>query len=99
MIFSRLKVWLIGLFSREVLKASLKYLLRTAGGNVFTQWLVKYIVKNLTEEIATPIINMSVNELGYQYEKIKGKATLKKIQNAENQTEYDSAIDDIYKRM
>lgn len=97
MSYSSIKTFLISVFSREVLKASLKYFLGTAAGTGIKAWLIKKVVTEFSEEIAAPIINATINEIGYQYEKINGRKILKRIESSQSQDELDSAIDDIYK--
>lgn len=70
----------------------LKTLLKVAG---FKGWLAGLVVKEFFEELAIPVINAGVVEIGYQLDVIDGKKMLKKIKEASNGEEYDHAADDV----
>jgi len=72
----------------KAVKLALKKILGSAMAGGFKAWLVKYIVTELFEEIAQPVINYGFRKFGYQVEVYHGKKLLKKIQNAENDDDW-----------
>ncbi len=57
-------------------------------------WLVKFILEELFEEIAEPLIKFSFRWIGYKYDVKDGKHTLERIENAENINEWRDSIRD-----
>ena len=78
------------------LKAALLNLVKSGPMLGFRKWVIKVIVENFFDEIADPIIKASFINMGYIYNRIEGKILIKKVQNANNQLDYDSAIDNIF---
>jgi len=65
----------------------------------FRTWLVKLIITEFFEEIAEPLIRLSLRRLEYSYKKVEGKIIIKKIEKAKNennQNDYDHSVDDIF---
>lgn len=84
----------------ESIKLVFKTLFKSAPLGGFRLWLVKIIVKEFYDEIGEPVIKAVFVEGGYQYNKVKGKILVKRLHEAKdenNQSEYDSTIDDIFK--
>lgn len=78
------------------IKAALVHLVKTSVG--FRAWIVKFLVEELFEEVIEPAIKMSFRKMKYEYDRKEGEILVKKIQEArenENQTDYDSSIDDL----
>jgi len=95
----KFKVWLIAQLKGQALKLALKKLLGTAAAGGFKVWLIKYIVTELYDEIAEPLIKMALNHAGYIYDKNAGKihiSRLKKARADHDQETYDSTSDDIF---
>ena len=70
----------------------LKTLLKVTG---FKAWLVGVLAEEFFDEVAVPLIKAGMVEVGYQYDRIDGKGMLKKLKDADNDQEYDDAVDDI----
>ena len=67
----------------------------------FKGWLIKFIVTELYEEIGEPVIKYALNEVGYQYDRVKGKVIVNRIEKAKdenNEEAYNSAVDSSFKR-
>ena len=81
----------------QAIKLALKALLRNgtwiAGPKA---WLIKFIIKNLGEEFADPFIDAGLREIGYTIDVKDGKKAVRKIEEAKNEKELDSGIDDIF---
>ena len=62
-------------------------------------WIISFVVKNLWDEIAEPLIRSGLVEIQYLYEKQEGKVQIKKLEkaiNENNKEDYEDTIDDIY---
>lgn len=70
----------------------LKTLLKVTG---FKAFIVGIFAKELFDEVAVPLIKAGMVEVGYQYDRIEGKAMLKKLRSANSDQDYDDAVDDI----
>ena len=92
------KKWLIQFLKGAAVKAALKKILGSAMAGGFKAWLIKYIVTELYEEVAEPLLKMALNRVGYAYDKHRGKTIIKRLENAEDQTTYDAATDDAFSR-
>jgi cellobiose-specific phosphotransferase system component IIB len=80
----------------KLIKFIIKKMAITAGWQV---WLVKLITEELVEEIAVPVINIKMAEIGMVYDKKEGKAAVTKISLAEDnedEDDYDSGLNDLY---
>ena len=78
--------------SRTIFSALLKTFLKVGG---FKAWLIKFAIEEAYDEIGEPIIKAGLVELGYVLDKREGKALVKKLNEATNANDYDSAVDDI----
>lgn len=66
----------------------------------FKGWLIRLVVTELYEEIGEPIIKYALNEVGYQYDKVKGRVIVRRIEKARNENNpdgYNSAVDSSFK--
>jgi hypothetical protein len=80
-------------------KLALKKLLGTAAVGGFKVWLITFIVENLYEEFAEPLVKAVFVKLGYYYDRINGEIIVKKIRQARedgNAEDYDAATDDVF---
>ena len=92
---SSFKKPLIDFLRGSAVKLALKKILGSAAAGGFVGWIVTYIVTELFEEIAEPLILAGINRIGYTYDKIEGKVLIKELNEAENETDYDSTVNDI----
>ena len=92
------KDWLIPFLKGAAVKAALKKILGSAVMGGFKGWLIKYVVTELYEEVAEPLIKMALNHAGYLYDRQKGKVLIKRLENAENSADYNAASDDVFSR-
>lgn len=79
-------------------KAALKSFLGTGAGVGFKAWLIKFVVENLFEEIAEPLIKAAFTFMGYSYNRVEGNILVKRLKEAqENNDEdaYNDTVDDI----
>lgn len=80
----------------QAIKQAIILLVKSGPFMGFRGWLVKVIVTHFYDDIAEPLIKMAFLNMNYEYRRIEGKILLKRVKNAENQTQYDAAIDDIF---
>jgi hypothetical protein len=90
-----LKENLINFLRGHAVKLALKKILGSAAAGGFKAWLVKYVITELYDEIGEPLVRAAVNRIGYTYDKVEGKVLIKKLNEAQNEADYDSTIDDI----
>lgn len=57
-------------------------------------FIIKYIVTELYDEVAKPIIQTAFEFIGYKYEVKRGEHVLRKIENAENVDEWRDSVRD-----
>lgn len=77
-------------------KLALKKLLGTTVASGFKGWLVTFIIENLWEELAAPLIKAGLVEIKYIRDKIDGDLTAKNIEKArrsDSNEDYDNAVD------
>lgn len=86
---------IIAFLKGEFVKAAVKKLLGSNAAGGFKVWLITFIVKELYAELGEPLVRFALNRVGYVYYKVEGKVLIKKLKEASNETEYDSAINDI----
>ena len=88
--------FLLNFLQSEAIKASLKLLFKSVIPSGFKLWLVKYVVKEiLFDKAITPAVKRIFLEIGYSFDVLEGHILIKRLNNAENQQEYDNTIDDI----
>ena len=95
--FEALKKYLKG----QVFKLALKKILGSAAMGGFKAWIIRFILENLWDEIVEPLMNAALVEIKYIKDKVDGKITAKKIEQARlsgDQDSYDSAVDELYER-
>lgn len=95
---NNLKKILLDLLKGQAVKLALKKLLGSAMVGGPKAWLIKFIVTELFEEVAEPLIRYALNQVGYYYDKIDGEVKIKKLNRARennNEQDYNATIDDI----
>lgn len=95
-----IKEFVIQQLQGAAVKAALKKLLGSAAAGGFKAWAIKFVVNELFEEIAEPLIKVAFVSMGYQFNRLQGEIIVKRIikaQGENDQQAYDSAIDDIFK--
>ena len=99
-LFIALKGSVIQWLKSAAVKAAL---LRFLGSSISGGWkafVVKFIVTELFEEIAEPIVRYAFREMGYAYNRIEGEVVLKKIKQAkkeDNEEDYNTHLDGAFK--
>lgn len=84
------KDWLIPFLKGAAVKAALKKLLGSAVMGGFKGWLIKFVVTELFEEIAEPLIKAGLNHVGYLYDKVDGNVKVKRIERARSEDDHDT---------
>lgn len=80
-------------------KLALKKILGSSAAGGFKAWLVKFILENLWEELAEPLIKAGLIEIRYIADKIDGNITAKKIEKARRSgdvEDYNRAVDSAF---
>lgn len=94
-----IKTKLIEHLKGAAVKAALKKILGSAAMGGVKGWIVKFIVTELYEEIAEPVLKYGLNKIGYAYTKLEGKVIVKRLEEARENNDadaYDSAADDVF---
>lgn len=94
------KSFLISHFKGEFVKLALKKVLGTAAAGGLKGWLVKLIANELFEELAEPVVKAVLRKGKYQYDRLDGKITVIKLNQAEQKGDndsYDDIITDSFK--
>ena len=94
-----LKKTLIEQLKGAGVKLALKKLLGSAAMGGFKAWVIKYVVTELFEEIAEPLIKFALQKVGYAWDRHEGKVIIKKINEARENNDagaYDNATDDVF---
>jgi hypothetical protein len=89
---------LINFLKGSAVKLAIKKILGTAAVGGIKGWLIKIIVTELFEEIAEPLIKLALRKGLLVYDKIDGNIKIKRLEKAKeenNETNYNSTIDDI----
>lgn len=79
----------------KAVKLALKKILGSAVAGGFKAWIIKFIVTELFEEVAEPIIKLGFRKTGYLVDKAGGHYTLRRIENAQNNDDWYDAADDV----
>lgn len=83
------------------LRALIKWAVtKTAAGAGFKAWLIKEIAEHLYDEIGEPVVKAILAKAGYLYTKVEGTVIVNKIEEAKNennQADYDTNMDDLFK--
>lgn len=85
---------LVKFLKDKAIKTALKKLLGNAMAGGIKGWIVKYVVTELYDEVAKPIIQGAFEYLGYKYEVRNGEHVLRKIEDAENRDDWRDAVRD-----
>lgn len=83
----------------RVFKLALKKILGSASAGGFKAWLVKFVLENLWEELAEPLIKAGLVEIKYIKDNFDGNITAKRIEKArrsENVQDYNDAADSAF---
>lgn len=89
---------LINFLKGAAVKAALKKILGSAAVGGFRAWLIRYIVIELFEEVAQPLIEFLLRKGALVYDKTEGKIRLKKLEMAKvenNETDYNTSVDNL----
>lgn len=89
---------LIAFLKGSAVKLAIKKILGTAAVGGIKGWIIKIIVTELFEEVAEPLIKLALRKGFLVYDKIDGSIKIKKLKKAKaenNETSYNSTIDDI----
>ena len=89
---------LIAFLKGSAVKLAIKKILGTAAMGGIKGWIIKIIVTELFEEVAEPLIKLALRKGFLAYDKIDGSIKIKKLEKAKaenNETSYNSTIDDI----
>jgi len=89
-----LKEWVISFLRDKAVKAALKKILGNALAGGVKGWIIKYVVTELYDEVAKPMIQYAFQIVGYRYEVQKGEHILKRIENAETSDEWRDSVND-----
>lgn len=94
-----IKLAVIEQLKGAAVKAALKKLLGSAALGGFKTWIIKYIITELFEELAEPLMKAAFVKMGYFYDRVEGKIIVKRIEQAReagNGEDYDNATDDVF---
>ena len=98
--WKRVRELLYAILRDNGLRSIIKWVVtKTAAGAGFKAWLIKEIAEHLYDEIGEPIVKAVLAKAGYLYTKVEGSVIVKKIEEAKNennQSDYDSNMDDIF---
>ena len=89
-----LKEWVISFLKDKAVKIALKKILGNAMAGGIKGWIVKYVVTELYDEVAKPIIQLAFRTVGYYYEVKQGEHILRRIENAETSDEWRDSVND-----
>jgi len=95
--WSAVKNGVLSFFRQELIKKALMAILGTCAG--FKAWIIGLIVGYAFDSIAVPIAEMLIRDGKLIVDKQTGKIKVVKLNeafNANDQTSYDSASDDIF---
>lgn len=94
-----LKTIVIQYLKSAAVKAALLKFLGSAVSGGWKAWIIKFIVAELFEEIAEPIIKASFRQVGYAYDRVDGEIKVKKLNKAredDDKETYNSIVDDSF---
>jgi len=84
--------------SAAVKAALLQFLGSTIAGG-WKAWIIKFIVTELFEELAEPLVKYFFRKIGYVYDRIEGEIKFKRIEKAREDNDknaYNIAVDDVF---
>jgi hypothetical protein len=88
-----LKSPLLSFLETHAVKFALKKLLGSLLVGGFRAWAIKFIVENLFEELAKPVIDLAFRKVGYAIEVTNGTYVLAQINASSTVDEWDAATD------
>jgi len=97
-IWPQLQAQIIEQLKGAAVKAAIKAFFKTGAGVGFKAWLVTFVVENLFEEVAEPIIKAAFTYIGYSYRRVEGNIFVERLVKAQennDETGYNSTVDDI----
>lgn len=77
-----LKVQTIKFLKTSAVKFALKKILGSAVAGGFLGFIITYVVEELFEEVAEPLIKLAFRKLGYVYDRADGEVRIKKLHRA-----------------
>ncbi len=86
------KKLLFNLLEKQAVKLVLKKLVLASG---FQAYLVTFIVEQLFDHVAIPIMNLSIRKGELYYDQIEGKIQIKRLHNSKDLADYDRNLDNI----
>lgn len=90
-----LKTPLITFLETTAVKAALKKILGSASAGGIRGWLIKFIVEELFDLVALPVINLGARKLNYILEVKDGKTEFKKIQDSQTPSDWYANTDNL----
>lgn len=90
-----IKLQIIKFFRTKFIKLILKKIFGSVLIGGPSGWVVRYLVAELFDEVALPIIKYAFRKTDYFIEYVEGKILVKKLESADNESEHNSAIDNI----
>jgi hypothetical protein len=94
------RAFLIAELRGQFVKLMLKKLLGSSMAGGFRAWLVKFIAKNLYDEIAEPLVKAVLRKAHYKYRVREGRVIIKKLEEAEQRgdnEDYDRIVNDLFR--
>jgi hypothetical protein len=86
-----MKKKVVELLKSQAVKAVLKKLLGSAAAGGFLGFVITYVVEELFEEVAEPIIKLAFRKMGYIYDRTQGTITIKKLNRANEEGREEDA--------
>ncbi len=83
MTLKSVKGFVIQYLKSAAVKAALLKFLGSAVSGGWRAWIIKFIVAELFEEIAEPIIKAVFRQMGYMYDRVEGEIKFKQVEKAE----------------
>ena len=93
--WKRIRDVLLEQLKGAAVKAALKKLLGSATMGGFQAWVIKFIVTELFEEVAEPLIKLTFRKGMLIYDKADGRMKLKKIRKSKDENDADTYWDTI----
>jgi len=81
----------------KAIKLALKKVLGSVMAGGIKGWLVKFVVTELFEEIAEPLIKLAIRKGFVLYDKIEGSINVKQTEKAKDEGNYDDYLDHVGK--
>ena len=90
-----IKSQIIKFFKSKFIKLALKKILGSVIVGGPSGWIIRYIASELFDELALPVIKYAFRKTEYAVDYIEGKILIKKLEAADNESEHNTAIDNI----